>query len=330
MAINESGGSSAINSSAVALANQPVPDDPTKPEGSGPKTGSGSLGGPSVAQEQKTTLQSFDKRIAEGAAFAGVALRPTTTHVDRCMNAIAVYNKLVEHSSYDPAMKVAADQFLQDMGKIGEKFGMNCGLHTAPSKDDPKGTPLNQGKFAGIDYKTATDTLLANTKTLLEQRKGADKEQLWGNKSGSGTPPATSTSPKSTKEPGSGAGLPKLEPQASPVVDPKAQAQIFMGKVNKGDTTVLTVAELKTAIDTKGLLSPAEQQVAKDVVAGMEKGHYPQAPADAVLQRLPEAFEKIQTQSPATPTTSSQQPKPVPTVPQSFKGDAIPSTSNVA
>jgi hypothetical protein len=226
MAINELGGSSAINSSAVALANQPVPDDPTKPEGSAPKTGSGSLGGPSVAQEQKTTLQSADKRIAEGAAFAGVALRPTVTHVDRFMNAIAVYNKLVENASYsnDPEVKGAADKFLLDMGKIGEKFGLNFGLSTAPTEGNPKGTPLNQGKFAGIDYKAATDTLLANTKTLLEQSKGPDKEPLWGDGSGSGkSTPATSTSPKPTKEPGSGASLPKLEPQALPVTDPKAQ-----------------------------------------------------------------------------------------------------------
>jgi hypothetical protein len=306
MAINESGGRSAIDSSAVALANQPVPDDPTKPEGSAPKTGSGSLGGPSVAQEQKTTLQSADKRIAEGAAFAGVALRPTVTHVDRFMNAIAVYNKLVENASYsnDPEVKGAADKFLSDMGKIGEKFGLNFGLSTAPTEGNPKGTPLNQGKFAGIDYKAATDTLLANTKTLLEQSKGTDKELLWGDKSSSGkAPPATST----------------------PVSDPKAQAQTFMGKVNKGDTAMLTVTELQTAIDTKGLLSPIEQKVAKDVVQGMEKGGYPQAPADALLQRLPEAFAKIQSQSPATPAASSQPPKPVPTGPQKYEGDLVPS-----
>jgi hypothetical protein len=317
-------GEPAIQSSAQALAQLPSPDDPTKPEGSAPKTGSGSLGGPSVAQQQTETLQRADARIAEGGAFGGVTLRPTVTHVDRFMNAIAVYNKLVENASYsnDPEVKGAADKFLLDMGKIGEKFGLNFGLSTAPTEGNPKGTPLNQGKFAGIDYKAATDTLLANTKTLLEQSKGPDKEPLWGDRSDSGkSSPATSTSPKPTKEPGSGAGLPKLEPQALPVTDTKAQAQTLMGKVNKGDTAMLTVAELKTAIDTKGLLSPIEQKVAKEVVAGMEKGNYPQAPADAVLQRLPEAFERIQTQSPATPTASSPPPKPVPT----FKGDPLPS-----
>jgi surface antigen len=323
-ALGEPIGNPAIQSSEQALAQLPSPADPTKPEGSAPKTGTGSLGGASVAQQQTQTLQRADARIAEGAAYAGVTLRPTTNHVDRFTNAIAVYNKLVDNASYsnDPEVKGAADKFLLDMGKIGEKFGLNFGLSTAPTEGNPKGTPLNQGKFAGIDYKAATDTLLAHTKTLLEQSKATNKEPLWGDGSSSGAPSATSTSPKPTKEPGSGAGLPK---QALPVSDPKTQAQTFMGKVNKGDTAMLTVTELNTAINTKGLLSPIEQKVAKDFVAGMEKGGYPQAPADAVLQRLPEAFAKIQTQSPATPAASSQPPQPVPTGPQKYEGDLVPS-----
>jgi hypothetical protein len=265
MALNEAAGSSAINFATLALANQPVPDEPTKPEGSAPKTGTGSLGGPSVAQQQTETLQRADTRIAEGAAYAGVTLRPTTNHVDRFTNAIAVYNKLVENASYsnDPEVKGAADKFLLDMGKIGEKFGLNFGLSTAPTEGNPKGTPLNQGKFAGIDYKTATDDLLTNTNTLLEQNKAAAKEPLWGNNRGSST--SSTTSPKTGEELQGGG-------KSSAVADSKIQlpdlrsldVKGFMAAVNNdGDKSFVSIEEIRAAVQNDKLPSAGREYLQK-------------------------------------------------------------------
>jgi surface antigen len=291
-------GQSAIDSVASSLPKDgppgTPPTSPGKDTASTKQQSGGVLDSPSSAQQRNARLQEAHKTILATAVYAGVDLPPARTHAEWSKNAVTVYNKLVEISTYHAPAAVEANKFLDKMTALGKPDGLNFGLKQS------NGEPLNKGvaqsEFAKSLSHAVTPKEPKKDSEPLWENKGAGAKQLRGEEwtaSRQARPPISAEIKQWLQKPESpsaeSAERPKLAAQASTTTDPEAQAKAFMDKVIPPGAKTVSASQLQEAID-KGLLSPDEKTVANKMMSWM-KGDS-QVPVEAVMQRLPAMFKE--------------------------------------